>query len=340
MRNRGYRRTALCFYSVGIVPFWMYHFLHFFPPGFDRGSRPSGGEVLRKADVGSEQRGPGDHFAHASWCHQDDRHPEEGGGAAGMLLYRATLPLGCRVVSTLLLVVFHEGAAQFYVVPQQASSVLSAETGHLRHADLWPDDRCPAVFKGVTFRMERGEMVITRILHGSSIDRQGMLHVGDVIREVNGREVGSNPQDLQELLRDCSGSITLKVLPSYRDAPAPPQVRGPHRSTLGPRKEEWDATVGNLAVWPAGCQNARPLKIELRWGLLITPHTHYLEHTAPLLTVASPSPPPYSNTLAPQLKRRSVPVRQWPLDQRVSDAHIPLLGFLPSHVSHGRRVGT
>lgn len=82
-----------------------------------------------------------------------------------------------------------------------------------------------ALFQGVTFRMERGEMVITRILHGSSIDRQGMLHVGDIIREVNGREVGSNPHHLQELLRDCSGSITLKVLPSYRDAPAPPQVR-------------------------------------------------------------------------------------------------------------------
>lgn len=68
-------------------------------------------------------------------------------------------------------------------------------------------------------------MVIARILHGSSIDRQGMLHAGDIIREVNGREVGSNPLELQELLRDCSGSITLKVLPSYRDTPTPPQVR-------------------------------------------------------------------------------------------------------------------
>lgn len=81
------------------------------------------------------------------------------------------------------------------------------------------------LFQGVTFRVERGEMVIARILHGSSIDRQGMLHTGDIIREVNGREVGSNPHELQELLRDCSGSITLKVLPSYKNTPAPPQVR-------------------------------------------------------------------------------------------------------------------
>ncbi|KAM9310525.1 MAGUK p55 subfamily member 6a isoform 1-T1 [Pholidichthys leucotaenia] len=77
---------------------------------------------------------------------------------------------------------------------------------------------------GVTFRVVRGEMVIARILHGSFIDRQGMLHTGDIIREVNGREVGSNPHELQELLRDCSGSITLRVVPSYRDTPAPPQV--------------------------------------------------------------------------------------------------------------------
>lgn len=80
------------------------------------------------------------------------------------------------------------------------------------------------LFQGVTFRAVRGEMVIARILHGSSIDRQGMLHTGDIIREVNGREVGSDPHELQELLRDCSGSITLKVLPSYKDTPPPPQV--------------------------------------------------------------------------------------------------------------------
>lgn len=68
-------------------------------------------------------------------------------------------------------------------------------------------------------------MVIARILHGSSIDRQGMLHTGDVILEVDGREVGSSPHELQELLKGCSGSVVLKVLPSYKDAPAPPQVR-------------------------------------------------------------------------------------------------------------------
>ncbi|XP_033831613.2 MAGUK p55 subfamily member 6b isoform X1 [Periophthalmus magnuspinnatus] len=77
---------------------------------------------------------------------------------------------------------------------------------------------------GVTFRVDKGELVIARILHGGMIDRQGLLHVGDIIKEVNGKDVGNNPTELQELLKECSGSITLKILPSYRDAPAPPQV--------------------------------------------------------------------------------------------------------------------
>ncbi|KAK6327787.1 hypothetical protein J4Q44_G00034330 [Coregonus suidteri] len=72
--------------------------------------------------------------------------------------------------------------------------------------------------------VEKEELVIARILHGGMIDRQGLLHVGDIIKEVNGRDVGNNPTELQEMLKDCSGGITLKILPSYRDAPAPPQV--------------------------------------------------------------------------------------------------------------------
>ncbi|XP_056458478.1 protein PALS2-like isoform X3 [Gadus chalcogrammus] len=77
---------------------------------------------------------------------------------------------------------------------------------------------------GVTFRVEGGAPVIRRILHGSAIARQGLLHVGDVILEVDGHAMGGDPKELQELLKDCSGTVTLKVLPSYREPPAPPQV--------------------------------------------------------------------------------------------------------------------
>ncbi|NXA56957.1 MPP2 protein, partial [Nothocercus julius] len=77
---------------------------------------------------------------------------------------------------------------------------------------------------GVTFRVERGELVIARILHGGAVDQQGLLHVGDVIREVDGRAVGSDARALQELLRAASGSVLLKILPSYQEHPPPRQV--------------------------------------------------------------------------------------------------------------------
>ena len=67
------------------------------------------------------------------------------------------------------------------------------------------------------------------------IDRQGLLHVGDIIKEVNGHEVGNNPKELQELLKNISGSVTLKILPSYRDTIIPQQVSNEiHANTKNP----------------------------------------------------------------------------------------------------------
>uniref|UniRef100_UPI00358FF95B MAGUK p55 subfamily member 2-like n=1 Tax=Myxine glutinosa TaxID=7769 RepID=UPI00358FF95B len=77
---------------------------------------------------------------------------------------------------------------------------------------------------GVTFRVDGGELVIARILRGGAIDRQGLLHVGDVIREVNGHEVAGDPSGLQNSLRDASGSVVLKVLPSYTKPPFSSQI--------------------------------------------------------------------------------------------------------------------
>ncbi|XP_028674932.1 MAGUK p55 subfamily member 2-like [Erpetoichthys calabaricus] len=77
---------------------------------------------------------------------------------------------------------------------------------------------------GVTFRVENNDLVIARILHGGMIDQQGLLHVGDIIKEVNGKEVGSDPKVLQEMLKDASGSVVLKILPSYQEPHPPRQV--------------------------------------------------------------------------------------------------------------------
>uniref|UniRef100_A0AC11C3X5 MAGUK p55 scaffold protein 2 n=1 Tax=Ovis aries TaxID=9940 RepID=A0AC11C3X5_SHEEP len=97
---------------------------------------------------------------------------------------------------------------------------------------------------GVTFRVEGGELVIARILHGGMVAQQGLLHVGDIIKEVNGQPVGSDPRALQELLRSASGSVILKILPSYQEPHLPRQVfvkchfdYDPTRDSLIPCKE-------------------------------------------------------------------------------------------------------
>ncbi|XP_066539536.1 MAGUK p55 subfamily member 6a [Hoplias malabaricus] len=118
-------------------------------------------------------------------------------------------------------------AAKSYEIPPSA-----ANNTNMSSASLLPADtvRMISIQKkageplGVTFRVENGDLVIARILHGSMIDRQGMLHTGDVIREMNGREVGGDPIVLQQMLKDASGSITLKILPSYRETPPAAQV--------------------------------------------------------------------------------------------------------------------
>lgn len=48
----------------------------------------------------------------------------------------------------------------------------------------------------------------------------GTLHVGDEIREINGVSVTNQTVErLQRLLRDVRGSVTFKIVPSYRSAP-------------------------------------------------------------------------------------------------------------------------
>ncbi len=52
----------------------------------------------------------------------------------------------------------------------------------------------------------------------------GLLHVGDIVKEINGQEV-SDPDQLQEIMKKSSGSVTFKVLPGIMDAHTSSQVR-------------------------------------------------------------------------------------------------------------------
>ncbi|XP_056611782.1 peripheral plasma membrane protein CASK isoform X4 [Triplophysa dalaica] len=71
---------------------------------------------------------------------------------------------------------------------------------------------------GITLKMnEQNHCIVARIMHGGMIHRQGTLHVGDEIREINGIGVANQTvEQLQKMLREMRGSITFKIVPCYR----------------------------------------------------------------------------------------------------------------------------
>ena len=68
----------------------------------------------------------------------------------------------------------------------------------------------------MTVQTKGDNIVISRILRGGLIDLQGLLHVGDIILEVNGNEV-STPQELIENLRKSKDSVWFKIVPSFQE---------------------------------------------------------------------------------------------------------------------------
>ncbi|KAK9879249.1 hypothetical protein WA026_004099 [Henosepilachna vigintioctopunctata] len=79
---------------------------------------------------------------------------------------------------------------------------------------------------GITLKMnEDGKCIVARIMHGGMIHRQATLHVGDEIREINGIPVqNQSVSSLQKILREARGSVTFKIVPSYRSAPPPCEI--------------------------------------------------------------------------------------------------------------------
>ncbi|XP_067371091.1 peripheral plasma membrane protein CASK isoform X15 [Channa argus] len=71
---------------------------------------------------------------------------------------------------------------------------------------------------GITLKMnDSNHCIVARIMYGGMIHRQGTLHVGDEIREINGISVANQTvEQLQKMLREMRGSITFKIVPSYR----------------------------------------------------------------------------------------------------------------------------
>ncbi|XP_072378739.1 protein PALS2 isoform X1 [Diabrotica undecimpunctata] len=64
---------------------------------------------------------------------------------------------------------------------------------------------------GLTVQVdENGNLTIARIIEGGMIEKQGLLHVGDIILEVNGTPVAT-PEDLQTEIAKTKDHVTLKV---------------------------------------------------------------------------------------------------------------------------------
>ncbi|KAB7501173.1 MAGUK p55 subfamily member 6 [Armadillidium nasatum] len=77
---------------------------------------------------------------------------------------------------------------------------------------------------GLTVREDdSGYLIIARIMAGGVTDKQGLLHVGDAICEVNGVEV-TTMEELHHEISKTTDSVHLKVLPAVKDNLTPNQV--------------------------------------------------------------------------------------------------------------------
>nr|CAD7443381.1 unnamed protein product [Timema bartmani] len=90
---------------------------------------------------------------------------------------------------------------------------------------------------GLTVQVdEAGNLVIARILGGGMIDRQGLLHIGDTILEVNGTRVDT-PEDLQMEIARAKESVTLKIGPSFDESRS--QLEGGQVKKKSPFDVRW-----------------------------------------------------------------------------------------------------
>ncbi|XP_061081474.1 peripheral plasma membrane protein CASK-like isoform X7 [Conger conger] len=108
---------------------------------------------------------------------------------------------------------------------------------------------------GITLKMnDLNHCIVARIMHGGMIHRQGTLHVGDEIREINGISVANQTvEQLQKMLREMRGSITFKIVPSYRTQSVSSEKESPSTSRQSPANGHTSITSSILDL-PATIQ--------------------------------------------------------------------------------------
>ncbi|XP_061753837.1 55 kDa erythrocyte membrane protein isoform X2 [Nerophis ophidion] len=79
-------------------------------------------------------------------------------------------------------------------------------------------EKNPSEPMGVTLKMnDKQRCTVARILHGGLIHRQGSLHEGDEIAEINGKSVTNQTVDqLQKTLKETNGLVTMKILSNQK----------------------------------------------------------------------------------------------------------------------------
>ncbi|POI34720.1 hypothetical protein CIB84_001528 [Bambusicola thoracicus] len=72
---------------------------------------------------------------------------------------------------------------------------------------------------GITLKLnDKQSCMVARIFHGGMIHRQGSLHVGDEIIEINGQSVSNHSVDqLQKMLKETQGMVSIKVIPNQQN---------------------------------------------------------------------------------------------------------------------------
>ncbi|KQK83613.1 peripheral plasma membrane protein CASK isoform X4 [Amazona aestiva] len=89
------------------------------------------------------------------------------------------------------------------VTPPPTSPYLNGDSPESANGDM-DMENVTRVRLGITLKMnELNHCIVARIMHGGMIHRQGTLHVGDEIREINGISVANQTvEQLQKMLRD------------------------------------------------------------------------------------------------------------------------------------------
>uniref|UniRef100_A0A8D0L4E2 Peripheral plasma membrane protein CASK n=1 Tax=Sphenodon punctatus TaxID=8508 RepID=A0A8D0L4E2_SPHPU len=117
---------------------------------------------------------------------------------------------------------------------------------------------------GITLKMnELNHCIVARIMHGGMIHRQGTLHVGDEIREINGISVANQTvEQLQKMLREMRGSITFKIVPSYRTQSSSCERDSPSTSRQSPANGH-SSTNNSVSIYVRAQFEYDPVKDDL-----------------------------------------------------------------------------